>query len=240
MAQHVGFAASGDQSGHVAEQLEESSACAPGTVATVAAGRRHPTCLLGPRSNSTSRLGAERQQRDAERDVETDADDTDDEDERGRPQQGAGGDAHEEAAPEAEPRQAAAHARAAGVVVEVAGSSGVQHGGQLAAVGGVQAALQRQAGLLPQHGVLGAGEVLDQREEAVVGRELAALQAHLEVEPVLGRVELDLRAPAAAVEERARESGRGRPGCSRRLVCFALLMLRLYPSPCHRQPAGGR
>jgi hypothetical protein len=45
----------------------------------------------------------------------------------------------------------------------------MERGGQLAAVARVQAALQRQTGLLAQHGVLGAGEVLDQREEAVVG-----------------------------------------------------------------------
>ena len=106
----------------------------------------------------------------------------------------------------------------------------MQHGGQLAAVGRVQAALQRQAGLLPQHGVLGAGEVLDQREEAVVGRELAALQPDLEVEPVLGRVELDLRAPAAAVEERAEKAVEvGRDALD--VWSLRLLMLRLYPSP---------
>ena len=112
----------------------------------------------------------------------------------------------------------------------------MQHGGELAAVARVQPALQRQAGLLPQHGVLGAGEVLDEREEAVVGRELAALQPHLEVEPVLGRVELDLRPPSAGVEERAEEPVEvGRDVLD--VWSLRRAHARIVPVDCHRQPA---
>ena len=205
-AQHVGFAAGADEGRHVVEELQELVvARAAGVVERSLAGARHVTGSSRRGANSVSSLDAERQQGDAEGDIEAHADDADDEDDGCRPQQRAGGDAHEEAPPETEPGQAAAHARAAGVVVEIAGPSGMEHSGQLAAVARVQAALQRQTGLLSQHGVLSASEVLDQREEPVVGREVAALQAHLEVETVRGRVELDLRAPAAAVEERAQK-----------------------------------
>src|SRR5665647_1916141 len=107
--------------------------------------------LAAPRGpeEQRDRLDAEGEQRDTDGHIEAHAHDADDEDESRRPQEGAGGDAHEEASPETEPGEAAAHARAAGIVVEIAGPSGMEHGGQLAAVARVQTAVQRQAAALP-------------------------------------------------------------------------------------------
>ena len=111
----------------------------------------------------------------------------------------------EEPPPEAQQQQPAAHAVAARVVVEVAGAARVQRAREVAPVVGEHARLQGEAGVPPQHGVLRAREVLDEREEPVVGGEPGVRQPDLQVQAVLGGVVLDLAAPAPAVEEVAQE-----------------------------------
>ena len=133
------------------------------------------------------------------------ADHADQEGEDERPEQRAGQHAPDEAPPQAQQQQLAAHAAAARVVVEVAGPASVERAAEVAAVGRVDAALERQPDPLPQQAVLGAGEVLDQGEEAVVRREPGAHHADVQVETVLVGVVLDLAPPAAAAEEAAQE-----------------------------------
>ena len=157
------------------------------------------------RGPEQDRLHGERAEGDGEDDVQAQAEHADEDGEHDRPQQRAGQYPHDEPPPEAEDQQPAAHAGAALVVVQVAGAPRVQRAGEVAAVGGEHPALQRQAGALAQHGVLGAREVLDEGEEPVVGRELGVREAHVEVQAILGRVVLDLAAPAAAIEEVAQE-----------------------------------
>ncbi len=151
------------------------------------------------------RLDRERSEGDEDDDVDAHTDDGDEEDEREGPQERARQHAREEPPPEAEHQQPAAHPAAALVFVEVARAARVQGAGQVGAVGGVHAALERQADTLAQHAVLGARVVLDEGEEAVVGRELGVGDADVQVQPVLRRVVLDLAAPAAAIEEVAQE-----------------------------------
>ena len=106
-------------------------------------GRAATVTGAASRGPAQERLHGERAEGEGEDDVEAQAEDADDQHEDERPQERAGIMRSRNRRRKLS-QQPAPHARAARIVVEVAGAAGVQHGGELAAVGRVQAALQRQ------------------------------------------------------------------------------------------------